>query len=347
MPRSAFCLVAFSLALFVPNATFGQFFPRTASRASNYPASNYSSSGSKFTSSPQYGQQWPQGVVPGTGTLLSKAFDDFEDESWSYDYQLPKSSHEQDNNRRYPLGFSKNGLWKESAKRGTPDHIVRVETPPGGLPGSNGALKIQSLNTGIPGITSREPQQDDIILNVGAKYGSISASRTPNAVVRVWMPPYEQWEARSGSHFGVRLALGTTKVTEKRRFLFKRTEEEAEAYWPGFFIQYTRKADGHPRDGAMLLVRGANNGGDFAGPAITQPGWWTLGMTVNPNGSVSFYAKPGVQNMTAADHIATTMPYNYQAERFSTLFFNITSANDGHTWSTPFIIDDPQVYVLR
>jgi hypothetical protein len=70
-------------------------------------------------------------------------------------------------------------------------------------------------------------------------------------------------------------------------------------------------------------------------------------MTVNPNGSVSFYAKPGIENLTPADHLATTMPYGYQAERFSTVFFNITSANNGRTWSTPFIVDDPQVYVLR
>ncbi|MBA3313176.1 MAG: hypothetical protein M3552_02325 [Planctomycetota bacterium] len=341
MPRSAFHSVAFfAAAVLVPAVTNGQFSQGSPSR--------YGTTAPRVASSTQqYHQQWPQGVVPGTGKLLDKAFDNFEDQDWSYEYQLPKSSHEQDNQRRYPLGYSKNGLWKESAKRGTPDHIVRVETPPGGIPGSTGALKIQSLNTGVPGVTSREPQQDDLILNVGAKYGSISASRTPSTVVRVWLPPYEQWEARSGSHFGIRLALGTTKVTQTKRFIFTKTEEEAEAYWPGFFIQYTRKADGHPHDGAMFLIRGGNNGGDFAGPVISQTGWWTVGMTVNPNGSVSFYAKPGVENLTGADHIATTLPYGYQAERFSTLFFNITSANDGRTWSTPFVIDDPQVYVLR
>ena len=208
-------------------------------------------------------------------------------------------------------------------------------------------MKIQTLNSGIPGLTSSEAQQDDLILNVGNKYGRLSVARVPNAVVRVWMPPFEEWEPRSGSHFGVRLALGTTKMTQERRFLFKRTVEEAESYWPGFFIQYTRKADGHPEDRAMFLIRGANNGGDFPGPEITQTGWWTLGMTANPNGSVSFYAKPGVEPLTAADHLATTLPYNYRAESFSTIFFNITSANNGRTWSTPFIVDDPMVFTVR
>jgi len=340
MPRSSFRLLfALGLLFAAPAASDAQF--RMASRGSQR------DSGPAGMPAGYAQQQFAAGVVPGTGTLLEKALDNFEDENWSFDYKLPKSSHEQDNQRRYPLGFSKNGLWKESAKRGTPDHVARVETPPDGLPGSTGALKIQSLNTGIPGITSREPQQDDLILNTASKYGSMSASRSPNVVVRVWLPPYEQWEQRSGSHFGIRLALGTTKTTEKRVFLFTRTEEESESYWPGFFIQYTRKADGHARDGAMWLIRGANNGGDFGGPAITQTGWWTVGMTVNPNGTVSYYARPGVENLRPQDHIATTMPYGYQAERFSSLFFNITSANNGQTWSTPFIVDDPMVYVLR
>lgn len=343
MPRSSFRLLfAFGLSLLIPAASQAQFRPfgRT---------SKPSASQGMTTSMPAgYAQtQWPAGVVPGSGTLLEKALDTFEDENWSYDYKLPKSSHEQDNQRRYPLGISKNGLWKESTKRGTPDHVVRVETPADGLPGSTGAMKIQSLNTGVPGITSREPQQDDLILNMAAKYGSLPVSRTPSAVVRVWLPPYDQWEQRSGSHFGIRLALGTTKVTEKKRLFFTTTEEESESYWPGFFIQYTRKADGHARDGAMWLIRGANNGGDFAGPAITQTGWWTVGMTVNPNGTVSYYVRPGVENLRPQDHVATTMPYGYQAERFSSIFFNITSANDGQTWSTPFIVDDPAVYVLH
>ncbi|MGC1276193.1 MAG: hypothetical protein WBC44_21020 [Planctomycetaceae bacterium] len=345
MPRSAFPVIALGLSLLAPAVGFGQFFPVSNPRQRSYPQPQQTAPQNTFTTAPTNG--WPAGIVPGTGTRLDKAFDDFEAEDWSYEYALPKSSHEQDNQRRYPLGGSKNDHWKESAKRGTPDHVVRVETPANGLPGSKGALKIQSLNTGIPGLTSREAQQDDLILNVGARYGMIPVYRMPNVVVRVWLPPYEQWEPRSGSHFGIRMALGTTKVTETRRFLFKRTEEEAESYWPGFFLQYTRKADGHARDGAMWLIRGANNGGDFPGPVIQETGWWTVGMTANPNGSVSYFASPGVDNLTAADHIATTMPYGYQAERFNSLFFNITSANDGRTWSTPFVVDDPAVYTAR
>src|SRR5687768_15601374 len=62
-------------------------------------------------------------VVPGTGTLLNS--DDFEDESWNFTFNLPKSSKEEDEQIRYPLGGSQNGMWMESPKRGVPDTVQR------------------------------------------------------------------------------------------------------------------------------------------------------------------------------------------------------------------------------
>ena len=38
--------------------------------------------------------------VPGAGDFLSDCCDDFEDTSWSYRYNHPKSSHEQDEQQR-------------------------------------------------------------------------------------------------------------------------------------------------------------------------------------------------------------------------------------------------------
>jgi hypothetical protein len=54
-----------------------------------------------------------------------------------------------------------------------------------------------------------------------------------------------------------------------------------------------------------------------------------------------------VDDLTIRDHIASHIPYGYRAEQFNTMFFNITSRDDGKTWSTPWIIDDPAVYVRR
>ena len=74
--------------------------------------------------------------VPGTGEFLKDCCDDFEDPKWSYKYNHPKSSHEQDDKQRGPGGMSSNGLWHEGGKRGTPDVVKRVATPPGGIEGS-------------------------------------------------------------------------------------------------------------------------------------------------------------------------------------------------------------------
>ena len=73
---------------------------------------------------------------PAPASFCKDCCDDFEDPKWSYRYNHPKSSHEQDENQRGPGGMSSNGLWHEGGKRGTPDVVKRVETPSGGIEGS-------------------------------------------------------------------------------------------------------------------------------------------------------------------------------------------------------------------
>ena len=73
-------------------------------------------------------------VIPGTGVKLAKVGDDFEDPNWKFYPKLPKSSQELDEETRLPAGRSRNGRWFEGVKRGCPDFVQRVPTPPGGLP---------------------------------------------------------------------------------------------------------------------------------------------------------------------------------------------------------------------
>ena len=70
-----------------------------------------------------FGQQKNAPVVPGTGIRIARTGDDFEAEDWAYYPQHPKSSWETDDNVRTPGGYSKNLLWAEGAKRGTPDDV--------------------------------------------------------------------------------------------------------------------------------------------------------------------------------------------------------------------------------
>jgi hypothetical protein len=292
-------------------------------------------------------------VVPGTGSEIVGVADDFEDPSWSYTKRDPKSTEDIDENQRGPMGRSNNGRWYEGIKRGHPDIVQRVSTPTGGLEGSEGALLLKSKFTGIPGRPSNKMHQDDFVANVQYRLKrKINVAEAPSVTSRVFLPPVAEWEKRSGPHFGFRLALETTAMVDKEVGIgiFKRTKEEMgnEVYWPGMFVEFESKHKTHNEsDYAYWRIRSNRRGGDFRGPQITTTGWWTVGMSVTPDGMVHYYASPGVDNLSEEDYITSQFPYDYRCERFRTFFYNVCSADDGRRWSTAFIVDDPKVFVLR
>ncbi|MEQ8208494.1 MAG: hypothetical protein RH917_01580 [Lacipirellulaceae bacterium] len=301
------------------------------------------------TSSQAHAQRH-RAVVPGTGTKIDYVGDDFEGEGWNFIHNHPKSSREQDDRVRSPRGSATNGRWNEGPERGQPDQIQIVDTPAGGLAGSNKALMLRTLRSGIPGYNSRDVQQDDLIANLPNRLGgSIPVGETPSFVVRVYLPPAEQWENRSGPHFGIRGST-TTMTTEQKSFgLFgSRSETKAEPYWPGMWIHFRSETSRkNEKDSAYIAIRGDHMGRDYRAKEIEQFGWWTFGMSFTPDGSVHYYAKPGIEDLTAADHLDSKYPYSYHARSFRTFFFNSCNYNDGKTWSTPFIIDDPTLYVVN
>ncbi len=292
-------------------------------------------------------------LVPGTGTKIDYVGDDFEDTSWKFIHNFPKSSREQDGKLRSPTGRSTNGLWVEGPERGHPDHMEIVPTPAGGLPGSNYSLLVRTLNSGIPGYNSRDTQQDDLVANSLARIGTIPVSEMPSAVVRVYLPPADEWENRTGPHFGFRISTSTlnTKTESKSGFLGgSRTVTENEPYWPGLWIHFRSKGHkGAKEDSAFLTYRGDTRGRDVRCKEIPveQFGWWTMGLSVTADGMVHYYAKPGVEDLTAADHITSQFPYGFSAQRLRTFFFDYCNHNDGKTWSTPFLIDDPALYLVN
>jgi hypothetical protein len=286
-------------------------------------------------------------VVPGTGAKI--AGDDFEDKSWSYEYNMPKASSNLDDQPRMPLGVSSNGLWYESAKRGQPDHIRRVATPPGGLTGSTGALLIRTRDSGIPGVRSTKSQQDDLLFNT--KAGSIPISWSPNTTIRVFIPDFDKWEPRTETSFGYRFGVMATTVEfqDRRGGLFRRSRrrrrvEKREMHYPGMFITFESKASGAAKDSAYFIIRADDSGRDVRGPEIKQSGWWTLGMSLTPDGRIHYFARPGVGDLAAKDRILSSRYGTVRLETFETFFLDVLSKNDGRTWSTPWIIDDPALH---
>ena len=123
-----------------------------------------------------------------------------------------------------------------------------------------------------------------------------------------------------------------------------------EPYWPGIWINFQSETSrGVEKDSAYLTIRSNSRGGDFRSKEIPseQFGWWTFGMSVSGNGQIHYFAKPGIEDLTMADHLTSQYPYGYRAERLNAFFFNICNRNDGRTWSTPFVIDDPAVFVVN
>lgn len=310
-----------------------------------------------FSASGALGQSGPaadssKGVVPGTGLKVDKVGDDFEDPEWKCELNLPKSSSEADGNKREPGAFTSNRRWYEGAKRGVPDQVERVATPAGGLEGSEGALLLRSLQTGIPGRLSYRNQQDDFVCDVDRRLGgAIPVSESPNVVVRVFLPEFDQWERRKGAHFGFRLSLLTTKLVPGRssgfgRFASSGTVREKETYWPGMFIEMEPATSADGENKVSLRIRGNDRGYDYIGRSIDQPGWWTLGISTTQDGKVHYYARPGVEDLAPEDHIASHTPYQYRAEHLKTFFFNVVNGDDGRNWSTPIIIDDPTLYFI-
>lgn len=289
--------------------------------------------------------------VPGTGTSIDYVGDDFEQPGWGYEHRHPKSSREQDERVRTPMGASHNDRWHEGPERGQPDHLVVVPTPPGGIEGSAHALSMRTLHSGIPGMNTRDVQQDDLIANcISRLRGGIPVSERPSCTVRVFLPPADQWENRSGPHFGYRASASTMTTTKTRGLFSMSRESEVEPYWPGMWIHFRSQGSrGAKADSAYIAIRGNRMGHDFPAREIPveQFGWWTLGMSFSPDGMVHYYASPGVDDLTEADFLSSQFPYSFQARQFRTYFFDVCNQNDGRTWSTPFVVDDPQLFVMN
>jgi len=61
---------------------------------------------------------------------------------------------------------------------------------------------------------------------------------------------------------------------------------------------------------------------------------------------VHYYARKGIEDLTRDDYITSQHPYGLTATHLNTVIFNIANRDDGN-WSTPWVIDDPQVYWLK
>ena len=93
-------------------------------------------------------------------------------------------------------------------------------------------------------------------------------------------------------------------------------------------------------------MRGDRLGRDVRSLDINEPGWWTFGMSFSEDGQIHYYAHKGIAELTADDHLMSSFPYGERCTAFNNFFFNVANMDNGHTWSTPWVIDDPKIYVI-
>lgn len=275
--------------------------------------------------------------VPGTGVKVERVGDDFENPNWRYIMNGKKASHEQDEEQRPPGGESNNGRWYESALRGQPDIVKRVPTPPGGIEGSKGSMLLRTRLSGIPGKLAGKQMQDDLLMGVSTRIGRpVPVGWSPSCTIRVYLPEFERWENRTGASFGIR-----ADVRGRDR------KGSVEPYWPGFFLLFrSETSKKYDEDFAQISIRAQPNGRDIGGPKIYEPGWWTFGMSFTPDGQVHFYASEGVDDLTEEDHLYSSFPYGSKALMFDNFFFDVANWENGKNWSTPWVVDNAEFFVI-
>jgi hypothetical protein len=53
-----------------------------------------------------------------------------------------------------------------------------------------------------------------------------------------------------------------------------------------------------------------------------------------------------VDELTEDDHLFSSFAYGWECKYFDNMFVNVANLEDGSTWSTPWVIDDPQFFVV-
>lgn len=202
---------------------------------------------------------------------------------------------------------------------------------------------MQTMRPGIPGDVTNQPQQDDLMVKVKRRIGHpIPADWSPNCVVRVYVPPFSEWENRTGASFGFRSDCWGRRANREEGVSLE--DAELEQYWPGLFFNFRSQSQRNVgRDSAYMNIRSDTQGRDTRGPDLT-PGWWTLGLSISPDGKCHFYARQGVDDLTDDDRIGSYFCYGYRAERMDLFFFNVVTMDDGRSESTKWIVDDPEFY---
>jgi hypothetical protein len=148
--------------------------------------------------------------------------------------------------------------------------------------------------------TSAEPSPsvDDLVRSFPRP---VLLSERPFAVAEIWLPPFAEWPINDARYCGFRLTI---------------TDQYPRFVWPGIFV--ARDA-GVPCFTVRILA-------DYFGRPITATGWWTLGLGIDGEGALSFYAREGKAGLSEADRFFTDETGWTFAQSFDGWFLQVATA---------------------
>ena len=210
--------------------------------------------------------------VLGRTKPLYVLWDDFEDPDWSYNPQTEEFA---------------NKLWRGGSSRGVPELLERVPTPNGGKKGSTGALEIRTNEIEIYR-DGHLGQEDLLTAEYEQKLGrKLTRADQPVFIVRVWLPPFDQW----GDYysFGFR----------HESFLENGSKDQ---HYSTIWLTYDRGINPKPffkyRVGTNELFYEV-----YDPRLIEKDGWWTIAVAFDENGFCHYYARPGAGDLTEEDRL--------------------------------------------
>jgi hypothetical protein len=228
--------------------------------------------------------------------------------------------------------------WRAS-RRGAPTRIERVDPPEGGLPDSDHALLLQTQKREGDDSIQDDLLNPDFRKRLGQPLGRL---HRPVVLVRLWVPPFEDWVAEH-YNFGFRLSALSRSL--------EGPQNRVGSYYPSIWLaDVSGRQDEAPPKPRWYARMGSGPVPDQELRAISKAGWWTLAIAFDQLGYGYYYARPGVEPPTIDDLIWKTTYFKQhtaggpQVDSIGYAFFSMLAPRDGEA-SAKFIIDDFEVWV--
>lgn len=254
--------------------------------------------------------------LPDIGYRVADLSDDFEDDSWSFNYSTGSS----------------NGVWRTGNMRGTPEVLERIAPVAGGIAGQQGALRIRSVDNDGDGY----PNQDDFTTafhnTLFGRY--LVRSDQPSLVAHIYIPAYATMQ-NDWTTIGFRIEARSSDLPNEYYY------PSIWTYLSGDLLFFSvRRGGGYSSDVTI-------NDPDYV-KTNWQGGWIKLGIYFDSEGVGHYFIRFGVDDFEASDKVYDTSMFassiNVKMDWIAYNIFSLGYPADNYL-SPDINIDDMSWYI--